>query len=69
MIDSRMLRDLGWNDDLIEEVTRAAELIRGSVVTLPEVSSVAAVPHAVGSSHIRLDPQLNLTAKQVRSAT
>jgi hypothetical protein len=43
MIDAALLKQLGWREDLIEEVTRVAESLRK---TYPEPRSVA-TPHDV----------------------
>lgn len=50
MIDASTLRDLGWNEDLIAEVTRQADLLKGQapdypIVQLPFPGSTTATSH------------------------
>lgn len=50
MIDSDLLRQLGWSNDLIDEVTRVAEPVRRTYDKLGFASDITTLNYSVGSS-------------------
>ena len=50
MINDDLLRQLGWSNDLIDEVTRVAEPMRRTCDKLDFVPSVTTYNYSVGSS-------------------
>jgi len=50
MIDSDLLRQLGWSNDLINEVTRVAEPMRRTIDQINFGSSITTLNYSAGSS-------------------
>ncbi len=64
MIDKDQLRQLGWDENLIGEVTRMAEKIDGGAVKTPVVSS--SYPSAATGSAVFLNPDFKPSAASER---
>jgi hypothetical protein len=68
MIDRALLRELGWSDDLINEISGVAETIRGSDNLIPDIGVCDVRPFSVGSTVLYSDSVLNKTLKEYRVA-
>lgn len=66
MIDSNLLRQLGWSDDLIEAVTRVAKPIRHSETAIQNIYTPHTVSYTVGAKSLYAESVINNTLHSYR---
>ncbi|MGO9447001.1 MAG: hypothetical protein ACLPXB_19810 [Thiobacillaceae bacterium] len=65
MIDTDLLRQLGWSEDLITEVVRVAEPMRLTVAKMNTGQRVTPVNFSSGANSIYIDPSTNIISKSI----
>lgn len=66
MIDSNLLRELGWSDELIEAATRVAEPLRKSIAATPEIDTPQTRAHSVAATAIYAESAVSNTLREYR---
>jgi CRISPR/Cas system-associated protein Cas5 (RAMP superfamily) len=56
MVESKMLKQLGWSDELIEEVTRTSEQIERSAAKVRSIGSPETYVSAAASTSLEVSP-------------
>lgn len=65
MIDADLLRELGWSNDLISAVTRAAEPLRATHEKLTNIGAPITVNSFVAGNAIYADHLLNSSTQEI----